>query len=42
MNFISELKRRNVNRMAGLYLSVYVGAPLGAKLDLSPKMGLNS
>ena len=27
MNFISELKRRNVIRMAGLYLFALVGGP---------------
>lgn len=37
MSFISELKRRNVIRVIA-----FVGAPLGAMLDTSPKMGLNS
>jgi len=31
MNFISELKRRNVIRMAGKYLLIFVGGPLGPK-----------
>jgi hypothetical protein len=42
MNFISELKRRDVIRMAGLYSFAYLEASLGSTLDLSPKMGLNS
>jgi hypothetical protein len=42
MNFISERKRRNVIRMAGLFSSAYLRAPLGELVDLSPKMGLDS
>jgi hypothetical protein len=38
MNFISELKRRNVIRMADLYSSASVGAPLGAT-DLAEFIG---
>ncbi len=35
--FLSELKRRNVIRVIA-----FVGAPLDAILDTSPKLGLNS
>jgi hypothetical protein len=29
MDFLSELKRRNIIRMPGLYSFAYVGVPLG-------------